>query len=185
MTEAYAFGFEAPRADIPLPVDTGRGVLTLPFLVDTGAAVSLIPIPLADAIDLPYPAERGTDDSPPSTMHGRLTGYRGEFSTRILGHSLMIPCFFYVPPDRPPEAVGPAGHRTVRRAVADLEDWIRAVEAGLWADGADDSPLRRQPCVLGRLGFLNRFRLLIDARDGARHAILSDDPVTPAARRRT
>lgn len=173
LTDAKGFEFQAPKAVIPLPLynDAGR-VRTAPFLFDTGAAVSLVPVPLARLFGLLGPGGRADPldpDDAPVTLRGRLTGRRGEFRTRMLGQHLAVPCYFYEPPaldgrQSPPE---------------DVAEWADAVR-GFWSESATPAAMRRAPCVLGRLGFLSRFAVTVDGRDRSRQVVVSDDPGRPA-----
>jgi hypothetical protein len=165
-------GFRCDQPSVYLPVDTENGTFALRFILDTGSAITLIPVALANRLGVVFPEERAGPNDCPRTLHGRLEGHLGDIQSTFLGQELRIPCFFYDPPPpqpshpthqgvvAPPSATGPPGQRRTRRPPPEDEDWIEEwIDA--MAGAGHESPANR-PSVLGRLGFLNRFHVLIE-----------------------
>jgi hypothetical protein len=162
------WGFECPRAFIPVQVQTPGRLVPVSFLLDTGAAVSLIPIPFASVTGIPFDPISELDESDaPRTLLGRLTGHKGSVTVRLLDRLVSIPCAFYHP-SNPSPGIGSPGGRSLQHAPRTLDEWAAASKR-------PTVRIPRSSIVLGRLGFLNRFRVTIDSRDGFRYVEVSDE----------
>lgn len=148
-------------------MDTLHGRFQMPFILDTGAAISLIPAPVASRRGIVFPAELADLHESPRTMQGRLSGHLGEIVTTFLDRSLRIPCFFYLP------QAEPLAGNLRRPGARNVDEWIDEV-AGEGRDLA-------HPWVLGRLGFMNRFHVLVEP---LQTTICSDGFRPPPPRRR-
>lgn len=170
-------GFDCPRPTVTIPLDTVRGTTPIQFVLDTGADLSLIPCDLADALQLEY------EDSPlplnrcPRTLHGRLPNcFVTEVRATFLGRDLRLPVVVYTPVLAPaPSPAGPPGMRRRERRISSMEEYLSEVEHN---ENGDDEP-SRPPVVLGRLGFLNRYHVLI----GDKETLVSTDPLGSTERR--
>ena len=171
-------GYPCPQPRVDMPIDTIHGTFRMRFILDTGAAITLIPTTLAARRGIIFPSEPAEPHDSPRTMHARLTGHLGEIETTFLDRALRIPCFFYVPPAEPPLAPGdelPDGgrrRRAIGRGPRDVEEWIDETTTG----GVGLT----HPCVLGRLGFMNRFHVLIEPQQ----TTVCSDGFLPAPRGR-
>lgn len=153
----YECGFECPRYLVPLLLPTAGPELLFPFVFDTGADISLFPLAWADHLQLRYDRSR-LADARPITLAGPLTGHTGEFAARLrVGNvdvTFPLPCFFYHSP--PVAPAGATRHRSASSPVAGLDDWQSHQAA---ARPGVPRPSGSPRGVLGRLGFLSRFRV--------------------------
>ena len=144
-------GFECPRYVVPLLLPTRTGERIFEFIFDTGADISLFPLPQVDESGLQYRRDR-LPAARPVTLAGSLAGHTGEIEPRLrigdIDVTFSLPCFFYDPD--PPTA----SHAPDRVAPArDLDNWEQRTATG------SARPTRNPRAVLGRLGFLSRFRV--------------------------
>jgi hypothetical protein len=168
-------GFQCDLPSVELPISVLHGTFNHRFILDTGAAITLIPKNDARSHKIYYDIEQAAPQHRPRTINGRLDGHLGQIQTRFLGLDLRIPCFFYDPPTQspgPPQAEGPPGGKRAQRNVRDVEEWVEAVRRqeaaradrdGTYTDGTGVSIEDELPWVLGRLGFMHRFHIWIRA----------------------
>lgn len=140
---------------------------TFPFIFDTGADVSVIPISFATEHDLPIDKSKGLQEGP-STLTTKMTGYAGHIRIRFLAKTKPLPCFFQVPAEKPSTTadliqVSPAvpNVKKVKRRPRDLAQWME------WSDQNEQVEARKKPrfqLVLGRTGFLNAFNVMLQGK---------------------
>ena len=169
------YGFECPRAEVPLVVSTIPAEVRINFILDTGAAVTLIPIPVANALAILNEEKETDPQDRPSSFGARLEGFRTQIKVQLLGRQLDLPCFFYQPPAAPVAAPpqGTPGRRTAPRPPDTLPEWEERMNSH--GGEAEAGPATGPPCILGRLGFLNRHSILIQDRQ----LIISTDRIVP------
>ena len=95
-------GIACDRPMVTLRVATPYGFRTVRFWFDSGADVTMIPVPLArrEGIEFPEsPAARGTATG----VAGRTSRYRGSLRVLIAGEGFAWPCDFLVPPPSVPQ----------------------------------------------------------------------------------
>src|SRR5262249_43424696 len=119
-------GLNVPRAELELPVKTLTGWQGgIRFVVDDGTAFTLIPISVADQLQVPY--ARSNEPVRVRILATSTLGHRGFVSLRIDRSEVTLPCFFVEAPE-----LGP-GRRPPKI-----------------------------PCLLGRAGFLDDFKVCIN-----------------------
>jgi hypothetical protein len=161
LRSGLALGLDCPFPQVPLRLSTLRGRFEVGFVLDTGAAVSLFPIPMADELGVYYDPDADGGADAPRTLLGRLAGCRGTLDVRLGATDLALPCIFYRLPDEPaPEMEGGPGRRTAIPPAESLADWEGRSGGPPGSAAAPPPRPRRYRCVLGRLGFLNRVDLL-------------------------
>jgi hypothetical protein len=174
LTPRRAFEYDAPRPELRLVLTTDRGRVPVPFVVDTGAAITLIPLAFAELVRLSGERRLAGDHDRPRTMTGRLDGLRGTVTATLGEVTFNIPCFFYRPKPRPPAGApplgGPPGRRTAPVPPAGVAESV-----GTPAGRGNSGPPPR--CVLGRLGFLNRVDLLVGRTEF--YVTTGTDRITP------
>jgi hypothetical protein len=143
-----AFEYDAPRPELPLVVTTDRGTVSVPFVLDTAASVSLIPLPFANTVRISGGRSPAARRDRPRTLGGRLDGFRGEITARLgTIPPFTLPCFFYVPPEPPVVPAGDhPGRRVARRPTGSVAEWVARYETG------DDFDPSEPLCVLAGSG---------------------------------
>lgn len=151
-------GFDCPQPIVHIPLSNLRGTYPVRFIFDTGSAITLVPISVARSRGISFEATPADTGDCPNTLTGRLQGHFGEIRTTFLDRELILPCFCYTPrpnTERVQTVAGPPGRRTTQRQIATTDDYFTEVQGEGEAPGG--------PCVLGRLGFTNRFHILVDS----------------------
>lgn len=154
MTPRQANGLDCPLPGVPVKLSGLNGRFEIGFVLDTGAAVTLVPVPMADDMGILYNPDPA-DTNTPQTLQGHLTGHHGRLNFHLGTTEFNVPCFFYNPPGHPPPAAGPAGAQRAVPPARSVPEWEERVT------GTAPPPRRRYKCVLGRLGFLNKIDLLV------------------------
>lgn len=184
-------GHECPRYLVPLGLPTPTAEPPFEFILDTGADVSLIPLDFAQHFRIPYDRD-AVPEAGPVTLTGRLNGHTGLLDARLrvaeagIDLTFPLPCFFYQSSATTPATTGTPARRTVVRPPGDLDDWETRML------GSTKPAPTGKPLILGRLGFLSRFRVLlhhdrflIATDDGSlREAVASAPPPRRPRRRR-
>lgn len=171
-----ARGFFCPQPSVTLPIQTRKGEFEVTFVFDTGCAITLVPKPAADALGVEYDKALAGEKDSPKTLTGRMKGHVGTIRTTFLTCTLEIPCFVYIPtnPPKTPLPPGPTGVRTRVREIVTFDDYVKELDRNEESEKQDT----QARCLLGRLGFLNRFHVLIDSRQ----TTVSTDPLAPPRR---
>lgn len=165
-------GLECPRYFVPLRLTAENAELEFTFIFDSGADISLFPLDRANHFRLQY--ERDLPEARPVTLGGRLDGHTGQFSARLyvpaagLDVTFPLPCFFYQAPAPAQAATGGPGQRRAVPPARNIEDW----EARMLGRGVPSANRRGPPNILGRLGFLSRFRTFLHHE---RFVVATDD----------
>jgi hypothetical protein len=153
-------GLECPRYLVPLRLPTPTAEPPFEFILDTGADVSLIPIDFAEHFHIQYDRDEVTE-AQPVTLTGRLAGHTGLLNARLrvaeagIDVAFPLPCFFYQSSATTSATTGTPARRMVVRPPGDLDEW----EARTL--GSTEPAPTGKPLILGRLGFLSRFRVLL------------------------
>lgn len=153
-------GLECPRYLVPLRLPAPAAELRFTFVLDTGADLSLVPLEFAEQFRIQYDRD-AVPEAHPVTLTGRLAGHTGQVNARLriaeagIDVTFPLPCFFYQSSPLAASTTGGPARRMVVRPPGDLDEW----EARTFGSTAP-APLGR-PLILGRLGFLSRFRVLL------------------------
>lgn len=157
-------GIPVPRPELELHVrvqpDRGPAWEPLTFVIDTGADVSSIPIPVATELGIPF--ERSADPRRMSTQHGAFPGHPGRIKVTVDGHTFDWLCYFTeVDADTDASAVEPRERATRPPPVSSRRTPV-TVEA--WSEVALNNAERHSyTCLLGRAEVLTRdFDLRMD-----------------------
>lgn len=136
----------------------------MPFILDTGAAVSLFPLSLANELDLRFGESDNSPHAKPHTLSGQLEGVMGEIHVNFMTRDLVIPCFFYATSASPSRSPSPRQHVGRRHRIDSRRQRSSSLDAWLFEaeHETDDRMDSHGPCVLGRLGFLNRYKVEIN-----------------------
>jgi hypothetical protein len=168
-----AWDWDVPRYVVPLEFEGDPNPIELQLVFDTGSEVSLIPAALAQHFKLAYSTAGLTTGYKPNTLRGKLTGTAGLVQARMFqpadGFDIRfpLPCFFYQSPP-PPVGDGTPAKQQAPPPNLDLAQFIRTELRG----SAKPTKRGNDVCVLGRLGFLSRFRVFAHA---ARFVVATQD----------
>lgn len=144
-----------PELELHVRIKTERGHAWEPltFVIDTGADVTSIPIPVATELGIEF--DRSDDPSRMSTQHGGFPGHPGRIKVMVDGHTFDWLCYFTevaadtnAPSDDPFDRVTSPPPVSSRRVPVTVEAWSEVA--------LNNAERHSYTCLLGRAEVLTR-----------------------------